>query len=432
MDVFNYASVMDGKVMFGAPSDCPRNVDIILDTRSEYDLPYDPIDVNNHTRNKLGSESTHPELILYPIWPGYEPVHAIRFENFMMEIDFRISKGETLYIIDPDGTERSVLIAWFFLHKNKTCNTNVSLEEINRAYQLRSNKPLKWSRVQVPRFTRQLVFGQWFYSGKSKDAFDFKFRYRERGNANKNRALKIKGTVRVGCLTHPDISVNYGDPMLEGYIPVRLQQCVGQNWFHLSGSNLGPFNLHFVTMFGETIVERSHSLCNAFFSLMVFDKHLKMTDQEETPSRVNLISDFFSDHQLIAGATKSLKKHPLYVRKMPHCTGCLPKYLYWQGELIPFREAKIYIYSTMYYYLVKRTSAYRDLVTSINGGMDSFILDFDAIDFHELGMTYETYMDQDDMPWTDAHILYGMLTNNMPWLMPDLVSNFFELAENGK
>jgi hypothetical protein len=224
--------------------------------------------------------------------------------------------------------------------------------------------------------------------------------------------------------------------MLDGHIAIRLQPTPSQTWDDLSASNLGPLDLHFVTMFGETIVERSHSLCNAFFSLMVFNNHLKTTESaslsQEHPTRSDLTSNFFSDHQLIVGATKSYKKHPLYVRRQPHCAGCLPKYLYWQGELLPFKEAKVYIYSTMYYYLVKRTNVYRDLVTSINSGMDSFILDYDAIDFHELGMTYETYMDQDDKPWTDAHILYGMLTNNMPWHQLDLVKNVFRVAENGK
>lgn len=432
MDVVRYASVLDGIVMFGAPIDCPQNIDIILDTRSEYDLPYDPINVENYGRNKIKDGCIHPELILYPLWPGHEPNHAIRFENFMMDLDFRIGRGETIYIIDPDGTERAALLAWWFLHKNKQRTVEFSLVELNQAYQLRSNKPSKWSNVQVPRFTRQLVFGKWLLSGTSWTAFITKFDIHKRGYADKKRALLVKGDVRVGCVIHPDVSSNYRDPMLNDYISVRMATD-DRTWHDLSASHLGPLDLRFVTMFGETIVERSHSLCNAFFSLMVFDQHLKTTcPPQEHPTRSDLVPNFFSNHQLIAGATASLKKHPLYVRRQPHCVGCLPKYLYWQGELLPFKDAKLYIYSTMYYYLVKRTLVYRDLVTSINSGMNTFLLDYDAIDFHELGMTYETYMDQDDKPWTDAHILYGMLTNNMPWHQLDLVKDVFRVAENGK
>ena len=439
MDVVQYASVLDGIVMFGAPTNCPQNIDIILDTRSEYDLPYDPINVENYKRNKkissenqdAQSKSIHPDLVLYPLWPGHEPNHAIRFENFMMDLDFRIGRGETIYITDPDGTERAALLAWWFLHKNEKRTPEFSLMKINEAYQLRSNKPAKWTNVQVPRFTRQLVFGKWLLSGTSWTAFITKFDIRKRGNADRNRAILVKGDVRVGCVIHPDVSPNYRDPMLDNHIPVRLATD-DRTWHGLSAINLGPLDLCFVTMFGETIVERSHSLCNAFFSLMVFDQHLKTSSSQEHPTRSDLVPEFFSNHQLIAGATKAYKKHPLYVRKQPHCAGCLPKYLYWQGELLPFKDAKLYIYSTMYYYLVKRTIVYRDLVTSINSGMDTFLLDYDAIDFHELGMTYETYMDQDDKPWTDAHILYGMLTNNMPWHQPDLVKDTFRVAENGK
>lgn len=393
--------------MFGDPLSYPSNVDVLLDTRSPLDPPYAPLVVEGK------------EILSYPLWPGYEPLDETDFEVFMSTLEFRIAKGCRVYIIDPDGTERAALLAWFFLHRSRTWSPENSLEELNRAYQIRSNKPSKWSDTQVPRFTRQLIFGRFFYSGSSWKAFEHKFRSRARGNADKNRARRVVGKVRVGCLVHPDIRTGIRDPMLEGFIPFRLVPTPQQKWHELSASHLGPFDLVFVSMLGSRSVERSYSLQNAFCSLMVFDQHLDADGK--------LTSDFFLEHALMVGSLKPLKKHPLLLRTTPSRK---PRFLYWQGELVPFKEAKLYIYSTMYYHLVKRTFIFKQLEQALNAGTDAFILDYDGVDFRELGMSYETYMDQDEMPWTDAHILYGILAGLLPWLAEDLVQGVFALSEN--
>jgi hypothetical protein len=399
-----YGSVLDGKLMFGDPYNCPDQVDIIVSTLSDYDEKHE-FDIDQSKLRK------------FPMRPGFEPEYFRLFEALLAELDEALMQGKRVYIFDPDGTERAVLIAWKTLVRNTRCRNRVCFGLINEAYQNRINKPIKFANSIVPRFFRQLEFGNIYPRGGYKQftkrtAHEKRIYDRNAKESNFKRRKRTCGSIRLGVIVPREESDQYMDPFIRGYMTIRLIETSNGVWHGLSAINLGPIELNFVTMFGSHISELSYCLNNAFFSLWVFPEHL----DGDKPN-----ADFFDLHARMVGALKPMKKHPLYMRKMPHHPGRLPKFLYWQGELIPFREAKIYIYSALYRHLVRKTRVFRDLENTLNSGANILLLDYDAVEFTELGMTYEEYMDDEKMPWTDAHILYGMLKNEMPWLIEDIL-----------
>lgn len=407
-----YASLLEGKLMFGDPFNIPPHADIVVSTLSDYDKKYE-------------FEVDEKKLRKFPMRPGFEPEYLDLFEALMGDLDYELMQGKSIYILDPDGTERSALLAWRLLVRNTRCQISRAVELANEAYHKRKNKPLKWAKSTVPRFNRQMFFGTILFKGgylraSKRKLSKAKHNFVKDGRHVKNRKQKARGKVFTDSLVDRLDSEQFLDPTRKGCISVRLVETAYGVWHGLSALYLGPITLSFVSMYGVQMFETSYSLNNAFFSLWVFDEHLV---QEENPSvhsgKPN--PDFFSLHAEIVGSLKPMKRHPLYVRKTPYREGHLPKYIYWQGELIPFKYGKVYIYSALYRYLVSKTRVYRDLDNTLESGANVLILDYDATEFSELGMTYEEFMDDEEQPWTDAHILYGMLTNDMPWLIEDIL-----------
>lgn len=408
----NYASLLNGKLMFGDPFNIPDGVDIIVDTLSVYDKEYVfKVDESKVTK--------------FPMRPGFEPEYINLFETLIGNLDHEIMQGKSVYILDPDGTERAALLAWRILVRNTRCQIVYALELVNEAYQARTNKPSKWKLVEIPRFNRQMFFGKILakggYTRINKRAFS-KVRKRHLGCSShvENVIHRTRGQIHTDSLIDRISSGLYLDPMRIGYMNIRLVPTAEGVWHGLSGRYLGSVEIPFVSAYGVHTVETSPNFRNAFFSLWVFEEHLTCLEPNATFMTEKPNIDFFTLHAQMVGTLEPMKKHPLYERKTPTFKGKSPKFLYWRGEMIPFKYAKVYIYSSLYRRMIMKTRVYRDLVNTVESGANVLILDYDAVDFNELGMTYEEFMNDEEQPWTDAHILYGMLTNEMPWLIEDV------------
>jgi hypothetical protein len=414
MDVeVKYASLLDGKLLFGDPYNIPEYVDIVVNTLSDYDKKYT-------------FEVDEKKVRRFPMRPGFEPEYLNLFEVLMGDLDSALVQGKSIYILDPDGTERSALLAWRLLVRNTRSQKQLILNLVNEAYQKRTNKLVKLESVEVPRFSRQMSFGQILPCGgyerySKKRLIRNKYYNMTNAPSNKNRRQRVKGKVRTNLLLPNTESNQYCDPFILDHMSVRLVQVANGVWHGLSAQHLGPIDLSFVSMYGIKTVERSYTLYNAFFSLWVFEEHLNKPEENHTILSEKPNTDFFLLHSQMVGSLKPMKKHPLYERRTPYHKGHLPKYLYWQGELIPFKYGKVYIYSALYRLLVKKTRVFRDLENTIESGANVLLIDYDAVDFTELGMTYEEFIDDEEQPWTDAHILYGILHNHTPWLIEDIL-----------
>jgi hypothetical protein len=75
--------------------------------------------------------------------------------------------------------------------------------------------------------------------------------------------------------------------------------------------------------------------------------------------------------------------------RYPMGKGITPLYSYWDGEKLPYLEARKKIYIPLYSKAVQKTSAFQKLKKIHDEGGDLYLWDFDGYDHRAAGMTFD-------------------------------------------
>ena len=391
MEHHNYASVFGGQINFGPAESCPNNMDLIIDTR----------DIRDGIYTSMPTEKTR----CYPIWPYFEPELREVFEQFMCQIIELVKETKTVYIVDPDGTERSAMVAWYLLFNVSRISINDALSLVNMAYQKRSNKPIKWSNSVVPRFERQKVFCRYYLRDVDWRAFERSLKLTAYNATRQNSKRICKGDLRSGQIIADDISKEYCDPMIDKYEMVRL---IGdENWSVLSFDNKVLIRFPELKYEGDRTNEFAYCFTNLFHGISVY--------REQLDDDGNVTEDFYSMRTAIFHLPNPLTRHPMSIKNLQTGEWEPPLFCLWMGQRMAWREAKVNVISSLYENVVRPTFTFKKLTKKLDTGVNVLIGDHDGFDFKEHDLQYREYAKQDVGPWGASHILYGMLTNQLVW-----------------
>ena len=99
--------------------------------------------------------------------------------------------------------------------------------------------------------------------------------------------------------------------------------------------------------------------------------------------------------------------------RYPMGKGSIPLYSYWNGEKLPYVEARKKIYIPLYAGAVRGTDAYAQLEAAAgqkrNAGEDLWLWDFDGYDYHKLGLSLDQVVEKSDAKMGHAFVLAMML-----------------------
>jgi hypothetical protein len=163
------------------------------------------------------------------------------------------------------------------------------------------------------------------------------------------------------------------------------------NW----SKGLSPFFLGPVALYGEY---KAQNVENAWQYSKVYEEHAE--NGEPTP-------DYFIWAK--AGWAKdSADRYPMG-------KGRKPLYSWWDGQKLPYVEARKRIYAPLYAGAVENTDAYKMLKEIHEFRGDICLWDFDGYDHHKLNMTYQDVLDCPSRKMGHAFVLAMMLDNQRLW-----------------
>lgn len=96
-------------------------------------------------------------------------------------------------------------------------------------------------------------------------------------------------------------------------------------------------------------------------------------------------------------------------QRYPMGKGASPLYSLWDGEKLPYVEARKRIYIPLYAKCVRKTEAWKDLQAMYQEQSTFGMWDFDGYDHHALGMTLEQVRDHPTRKMGHAFVLAMML-----------------------
>ena len=337
--------------------------------------------------------------------------------------------GKKVYIFDPDGTERSAMIAWYLRFYVKAISINDAFEEVNEAYQMRVNKPAKWANVKVPRFARQRLFCHFEFMGLDLMTFEKLMKAKVFKPSRQNSKKLIVGEVKCGQIVHVDISTHFMDPAIDSYETIRLVKV--DKWRKLQFDEIGPVKFESIDFDGETVNDFSRNLTNLMLGISVYPEHV---DEEG-----NVREEFFTMRTDIFRTVEPLRFHPLMKRDTRTREQIPPLFCLWGNLRIPVKMAYVHIASHFYEQNARKLLYYERLVKLRQGGCNLLIIDFAGYDYDENGLDLKEYSQTPTGPWGAAQILVGMLTDVICWnlnALPQLVLAFYKSSmveghENG-
>jgi hypothetical protein len=98
-----------------------------------------------------------------------------------------------------------------------------------------------------------------------------------------------------------------------------------------------------------------------------------------------------------------------WAHRYPMGRGAIPEYSYWDGRKLGYIEARKEIYIPLYSKAVKDTEAFGILKKLAKEGKDIYLLDYDAYDHREIGMTYEDVINCKEKKMGHAFVLAMMI-----------------------
>jgi len=102
-----------------------------------------------------------------------------------------------------------------------------------------------------------------------------------------------------------------------------------------------------------------------------------------------------------------------YAHRYPMGKNAIPEFSYWDGKRLGYIEARKRIYIPLYYDSVKNTDAFRKLRAKYEihkrEGRDLYLIDFDAYDHRELGMSYTDVINCEERKMGHGFVLAMML-----------------------
>lgn len=100
--------------------------------------------------------------------------------------------------------------------------------------------------------------------------------------------------------------------------------------------------------------------------------------------------------------------------RYPMGKGSKPLFLFWDGEKLPYIEARKKVYCPLYANAVEKTEAYDKLKELFKYG-DLHLRDFDGYNHYELGMSFEDVLNCETRKSGHAFVLAMMLMNERVW-----------------
>jgi len=101
--------------------------------------------------------------------------------------------------------------------------------------------------------------------------------------------------------------------------------------------------------------------------------------------------------------------------RYPMGKGKKPLYSYWDGEKLPYVEARKKIYAPLYSKTVEGTEAYAKLKTLYEEWGEIWLWDFDSYDYVNMGMTLQDVINHPTKKCGHGFILAMMLQNQKVW-----------------
>jgi hypothetical protein len=95
--------------------------------------------------------------------------------------------------------------------------------------------------------------------------------------------------------------------------------------------------------------------------------------------------------------------------RYPMGKGTKPLYSYWDGEKLPYIEARRKIYIPLYSQAVQKTSAFQKLKKIHAEGGDLYLWDFDGYNHRALDMTFEQVIDNTNKALGHAFVIAMLL-----------------------
>lgn len=99
--------------------------------------------------------------------------------------------------------------------------------------------------------------------------------------------------------------------------------------------------------------------------------------------------------------------------RYPMGKGAVPLYSWWDGQALPYIEARKRIYFPLYAKAVAQTEAYEKLVDTYEPFRSLTLWDFDGYDHHALGMTFKDVLNCPTRKMGHAFVLGFLLERGM-------------------
>lgn len=97
--------------------------------------------------------------------------------------------------------------------------------------------------------------------------------------------------------------------------------------------------------------------------------------------------------------------------RYPMGKGVKPLYSYWDGEKLPYIEARKKIYIPLYASAVKKTYAFEKLKKMHEENIDLYLWDFDGYNHKSLDLTYDQVINNPDRKMGHAFVIAMLLEN---------------------
>jgi hypothetical protein len=164
---------------------------------------------------------------------------------------------------------------------------------------------------------------------------------------------------------------------------------------------LSPFYAGPCDLYGIYVAQNME---NAWQYAKVYEKHV---DSDGNPTE-----DYFMWAQW-GWNKKTADRYPMG-------KGAKPLYSYWDGQKLPYIEARLKIYAPLYAKAVEKTDAFTKLKEKYDAGEEIWLWDFDGYDFRKKGMTFEEVLLNEKKKMGHAFVLAMMLEGNRVWERSDI------------
>lgn len=389
------------RVIFGNKiTDLPEDTTIIVDTR----IDEEKVGFEIETKGK--------EVFCLPVLPNWEPIDEGAFMREVSYLRDKIGPEDICYIVDTTGASRSAMVAILLLHDW----LKYSIEQAFNATEIcffEQNKHIepKWRSVGLPRMVRHRSFAEWKIQTCGWKTFTTKHTNSVNGAQRRNRAARRAGNVRTASFPYKGISPSMKFPYLREFQHIRMNSPKTGDWTDLHPGRIGPLDFERETAYTERAPCQVFNLNNLVLACSVYPEHIDPETGGFTPR-------FFEIQQELIESNVVYLHHPDAKNDYDRYTE--PLYYTWEGIKLNKVQFRVIVFTQLYAQKVQETDRYANLCELRASGMNLFLMDYDAIDHIEAGLSLRTIMLDPNMPWGHSMILYGLLTNDMPWEDPNL------------